>query len=98
MSTDCSCAVQNNRYQLQQMSYLQFEEKPRHVPECLRDLTAMYDAIAVPDLYQVIPSLAHLGWPLSPLTRTAGPQVAEMQLQAWQDRAQAQHLPFAHTA
>ena len=35
------------------MSYLQFAEKPRHVPECLRDLTAMYDAIAVPDLYQV---------------------------------------------
>ena len=45
--------LQSNRYQLQQMSYLQFAEKPRHVPECLRDLTAMYDAIAVPDLYQV---------------------------------------------
>ena len=45
--------AQSNRYQLQQMSYMQFETKPRHVPECLRDLTAMYDAIAVPDLYQV---------------------------------------------
>ena len=47
----CAMSVQDNLYRLGLLTHLQSTDVPLKVPECLRDLRAMYDAAAVDDVH-----------------------------------------------